>query len=117
MNTDTFHRCGIVFKDTTINRAAHQCATLAAKWGGLGMVFVDPNGTVDVMIPGTMDAMRAIRDRSWQLVGTYDVNRKSVKSARERIAVDIWQHLIDMAGAETSSGQSLRAQWMLSEAA
>ena len=96
MNSETHQRCGIVFETTTIDRAAHRCATLAAKWGGLAMVFCDPAGTVDVMIPGTLDAMRATRDRGWQLVGTYDVNRKSIASGRELIARDIWQHLMDM---------------------
>lgn len=117
MTTDTRQRCGTVFETTTIDRIAHKCATLAAKWGGLAMVFCDPVGTVDAIIPGTLDAMRAMRDRPWQLVGTYDVNRKSIHAGRQLIARDIWQHLIDMAGESTSSGQSIRAQWMLSEAA
>jgi hypothetical protein len=117
VNTETSRRCGIVFETTTIDRSAHQCATLAAKWGGLAMVFCDPLGTIDVMIPGTLDAMRATRSRPLDLVGTYDVNRKSIRSGRELIARDIWQHMLDMASESTSQGQSIRAQWMLSEAA
>lgn len=116
MNTDTHHRCGTVFQTDSIDRIAHKCASLAAKRGGLAMVFCDPAGTVDVMIPGTLDAMRAMRDRPWQLVGTYDIDRKS-RTGRQLIARDIWQHMVDMAGESTSSGQSIRAQWMLSEAA
>jgi len=117
MTAETRQRCGVVFETHSIDRIAHKCATLAAKWGGLAMVFCDPDGTVDAIIPGTLDAMRASRDRGWQLVGTYDVNRKNIATGRELIARDIWQHLVEMAGESTSQGQSLRAQWMLQESA
>lgn len=97
MSAETRHRCGVVFESHSIDRIAHKCATLAAKWGGLAMVFCDPAGTVDAIIPGTLDAMRASRDRGWQLVGTYDVNRKNIATGRELIARDIQHHLQERA--------------------
>ena len=117
MSTETHRRCGVVFQDLSIDRAAQKCAGLAAYWGGLAMVFVDSSGLVEAMIPGTIYARRAAKHRPADLVGTYDVHRKGVAAGRKLIAADLWQHLVDMAGAETSSGQRIRARWMLAEVA
>jgi hypothetical protein len=115
MSTEIHKQCGVVFQDVSIDDAAQKCASLAAYWGGLAMVFVDPSGLVEAMIPGTIYARRAAKHRAADLVGTYDVNRKSVANGRRLIAVDIWQHMVDQAGAESRGGQRIRAQWMQSE--
>lgn len=96
-SADKQRRFGVLFQTMSVDVAASRCVKAAVSWGGVVSVYLDGDGYVTCVVPGTVAAMEIERAMTLDHVGVYTAaaglgcGDPRNREPRKLIAGDLWR--------------------------